>query len=74
MGVSKAPKLPGLQLLPGLHPAAAGPAAPAGNQSGSMIYYNRKTWFGVTQYKNQVIHKIFVNVFGKNFLVWYNKE
>ena len=54
--------------------AAAGPAAPAGNQSGSMIYYNRKTWFGVMQYRNGVIHKIFVNVFGKNFLVWYNKE
>tara|TARA_Y100000004_G_scaffold101499_1_gene113809 strand:+ start:398 stop:556 length:159 start_codon:yes stop_codon:yes gene_type:complete len=39
-----------------------------------MIYYNRKTWFGTAQYRNKVIHKIFVNVLGKNFLVWYNKE
>jgi hypothetical protein len=38
-----------------------------------MIYHNRKKWFGTAQYRNGVIHKIFVNVLGKNFLVWYNK-
>ena len=39
-----------------------------------MIYYNRKTWFGTAQYRNWVIHKIFVNVLGRSILVWYNKN
>jgi len=47
------------------------PGAPGGKTV--MIYHNKKKWFGSAQYKNGVIHKIFINVLGRPTLVWYNK-
>jgi hypothetical protein len=47
------------------------PGAPGGKTV--MIYHNKKKWFGSAQYRNGVIHKIFINVLGRPRLVWYNK-
>ena len=48
------------------------PGAPGGKTV--MIYHNKKKWFGSAQYRNGVIHKIFINVLGRPRLVWYNKD
>ena len=69
-GNSKLLEQPTSIMLAGCHLTT--PGAP-GNKS-CMIYYNRKTWFGTAQYRNGVIHKIFVNVLGRPTLVWYNKN